>query len=118
MTIHIEHQIIEQNGRPAFAVIPYSIFKKLVLNQAPVDHTSEIQKGIPLPVLEIEITEGKSLPRAWREYLKMSQAEVAKKMNITQSALSQIEKPGVKLRKQTISKLAQALGILPAQLDC
>jgi DNA-binding XRE family transcriptional regulator len=118
MTTHIEHQIIEQNGKPAFAVIPYAIFKKLLLSQAPVDHTNEIQNGIPLRVLEIEITEGKSLPRAWREYLKISQAELAKKMNITQSALSQIEKPGAKLRKQTISTLAQALGIHPSQLDC
>ena len=53
--------------------------------------------------------------RAWREYLGLTQDEVATKMGITQSALAQIEASS-KPRKATRQKLALALGINVEQL--
>ena len=54
--------------------------------------------------------------RAWREYLGLTQAEVAERAEITQAALSQMESGEAKLRKATREKLAQAMGLNPGQL--
>jgi len=61
--------------------------------------------------------ESKSPIQAWREYLKISQKEMAKRMRITQSAVSQIEKADAKPQKATIEKAARALKINPALLE-
>ena len=54
--------------------------------------------------------------RAWREYLGLTQAEVAKRADMTQAALSQIESGEHKARKATREKLARAMGITAEQL--
>lgn len=54
--------------------------------------------------------------RAWREYLGLTQAEVAERAGISQAALSQMESGETKLRKATREKLAQAMGLNPGQL--
>jgi transcriptional regulator with XRE-family HTH domain len=54
--------------------------------------------------------------RAWREYLGLTQADVAEKAGITQAALSQMESGESKLRKATRLKLAAAMGLDPQQL--
>ena len=57
-----------------------------------------------------------TLVRAWREYLGLTQKEVAKRMGITQAALSQMEAGEKRLRKATLEKLAAAMGIGVEQL--
>lgn len=54
--------------------------------------------------------------QAWREYLHLSQVEVANRIGITQSAYSQYEKSKT-VRKATRIKIADALGIKPDLLD-
>lgn len=57
-----------------------------------------------------------SATRAWRERTSLTQAEVAKKMEISQSAYAQLE--GKKtIRKSSREKIAKALGIHESQLD-
>lgn len=106
MSTPIEFQTIMENGKPAFAVVKYDDFMRLI-------HSSPT---IPHEVVGMEIMQGYSLPRAWREYLDLTQEEVAKRMGITQAALSQIEQPGKKLRRATLEKLAEALDLHPEQL--
>jgi len=55
--------------------------------------------------------------RAWREYLGLTQVELAEKAGITQAALSQMEIGASRLRKATRQKLALAMGIHSEQLD-
>jgi DNA-binding XRE family transcriptional regulator len=85
MNEHIEHQIIKDKGKPLFVLVPYEKYIKLI---------SEKETGptIPHDVVELHIMENKSLIRSWREYKRLSQQEVAQKMNITQAAYSQMEK--------------------------
>ena len=71
---------------------------------------------IPHDVVERHILEEVSLIRAWREYKRLSQQDVAEKTKISQSAYSQMEKPDANLRQSTITRLASALEILPEQL--
>ncbi len=108
MNIHTDYQIIKDTaGNPAFVVIPYSRWVK---------QTSVIAGLIPNEVVGAVI-EGEITPfRAWREHLGLTQAEVAKRADITQAALSQIESGEHKARKATREKLARAMGITAEQL--
>ena len=68
-------------------------------------------------MVELHAIEGKSIIRAWREHKKISQREVAKRIRISQSAYSQMEKPDARLRKSTLEKIARALQIDMNQLQ-
>nr|WP_236872379.1 helix-turn-helix transcriptional regulator [Burkholderia territorii] len=69
---------------------------------------------IPHEVVSATV-DGATLLRAWREYLGLTQAEVATRLGISQSAYAQQE-GSEKLRKSTREKIAAALGITDAQL--
>lgn len=100
-------QFIEQRGKPIFAVIPYEEYLKLL---PPEEAT------IPHEVVGLVIRKGMNLVKAWRTYLRMTQAEVAKKAGISQAALSQMEKSENELRTATLEKLAIAMGLSVEQL--
>ena len=68
-------------------------------------------------VVEIHAIEGKSLVRAWREYKKLSQREIAGRMKMSQAAYSQMEKPEARLKKATLEKIARALKVDIEQLQ-
>ena len=108
-------QIIEQGGKPMFAVIPYEDY--LLTFNPPVVKSVRIPQGdsIPNQVVNLMFDQKITLARAWREYLGLTQDEVATKMSIGQSALAQIE-TSTKPRKATRQKLAEALGINVEQL--
>ena len=99
-------QIITQNGHPVFVVIPYDEYIRLRRPFIPDDGES-----VPNDVVWLTIDKGYTLIRAWREYLGLTQREVAEKMGVTQAALSQMETGEKKLRKATLEKLAGALGL-------
>jgi transcriptional regulator with XRE-family HTH domain len=71
---------------------------------------------VPNEVVGAVIEEDKTLVRAWREYLGLTQADLAQKAGITQAALSQIESGEHRIRKATREKLAGAMGITESQL--
>jgi DNA-binding XRE family transcriptional regulator len=100
-------QIIEQNGKPAFAVIPYDLYLKLLPDET---------VSIPHEVVGLVVKKGMNLIKAWRAYLGMTQAEVAKKAGISQAALSQMEKSENKLRTATLEKLARVMDLSVEQL--
>ena len=70
---------------------------------------------IPHEVAGLVIEKGWNLAKAWKKYLGMSQKELAKKIGISQPALSRME-CGDNLRDVELEKLAQALGLTPEQL--
>ncbi|VAW39032.1 hypothetical protein MNBD_CHLOROFLEXI01-1058 [hydrothermal vent metagenome] len=72
--------------------------------------------SIPQVVVEKHILENMSLVRAWREHLGLSQQAIAQKMDISQSAYSQMEKTKSNLCPTTVNKIARALSIEPEQL--
>jgi len=56
-----------------------------------------------------------SMLQAWREYLMLTQAEMAERMGITQAGYAQIE-AAKRPRKDTLQKAAETLGITLEQL--
>jgi len=96
----------DAKGKPAFAVIPYAEYLSLSRQRAP---------AIPNAVVDKVINKDMTPIRAWREHLGLTQSEVARRLDISQSAYAQQEakKP---VRKSTREKIAKALGITPEQL--
>ena len=101
-------QIIKKDGKPAFAVIPYEEYLRLL----PEDE----DETVPHEVVGLVIKKGMNLVKAWRTHLGLTQREVAKRAGISQAALSQMEKSTNELRTMTLEKLARAMGISAEQL--
>lgn len=93
------------DGKPAFVVIPYD------------DYIG--QRGgadlIPHEVVSLMV-EGVTPIRAWREYLDLTQDEVARRLGISQPAYAQQESVS-RPRKLTRERISRAFGIRPDQLD-
>ncbi|MBX3628554.1 MAG: helix-turn-helix transcriptional regulator [Nitrosomonas sp.] len=99
--------IFDQDGKPAFVVVPYTDFVKL---------PGAVRPGmIPNNVVSKRIMDGVSMLQAWREYLMLTQEDMAKRMGITQAGYAQIES-AKRPRKATLEKAAAALGISLEQL--
>lgn len=109
MSASIEYQTIkDEAGNPAFVVIPYTEFLRLC---------ERAEHLVPQEVVELVVMEEMSPTRAWREHLGLTQAEAASRMDISQPAFAQMEAPSAKMRKSTLRKIAEALGIHVEQLD-
>jgi predicted transcriptional regulator len=94
------------DGKPAFVVIPY------------VDYMTERNAErnlIPHDVVSRTV-DGASPVRAWREHLGFTQADIAARLGISQSAFAQQENSD-RLRKSSREKIAAALGVSATQLD-
>jgi DNA-binding XRE family transcriptional regulator len=94
------------DGTPAFVVIPYAQYVK--------EHPQE--DLVPNEVVGYMVKEDLSAAAAWRKHLGLSQAQVAERIGITQSAYAQQEQAS-RPRKTTRDKIAAALGIAPDLLD-
>lgn len=94
------------DGNPAFVVIPYADYVK--------EHPHV--EMVPNEVVGYMVKEGLSPLAAWRKHLGLSQAQVAERMGITQSAYAQQEL-AAKPRKTTRERVAAALGVTPDLLD-
>lgn len=99
--------ILGEDGRPAFVVMPYAEFVK---------NFEQAQDLVPDAVVKLAFEDGMSPAKAWRTHLELTQADVALRMGITQSAYAQLES-SEKLRKSSREKIAAALGLSAGQLD-
>jgi ribosome-binding protein aMBF1 (putative translation factor) len=101
-----------QNGVPAFAVIPWNEYQKIIRNQA-----EEAEKDVWFPNDVVKATSrGDSLIKAWREHFGLSQAELAAKAGMSEQVLAELESNAVASKKADLAKLAQAMGIDRKQL--
>lgn len=94
------------DGKPAFVVIPFEEYQKT--------HAAE-RNLIPHEVVSATV-DGATPVRAWREHLKLTQAEVAQRLGIAQSSYAKQE-ASESLRRSSVEKIAAALGITVEQLD-
>lgn len=108
-------QIITNKGKPAFAVIPYEDYQKLIKNASDDAIKEDENALVPNEVVNMIFDDGFSSIKAWRIHLKKTQKEIAAMIGIGQSAFAQIEK-SKNPQKETIKKVAEALGIKPAQM--
>ena len=112
MTVHINPQVIIQDGRPAFAVLPWDEYQALLGNQLDRD---EVDVWFPHEVVKANVR-GDCLIKAWREYFGLTQAELAARTGIKQSAIARLENNDTTPRTATLEKLARAMAIDIEQL--
>ncbi len=104
-------QIITQDNRPAFAVIPFLEYEDL-LRKAEVNTVKKNDSKIKFPqaVIDLKYDKNCSWIKAWRIHKGKTQKEVARALEMTQGAYSQIEN-SEKNQKSTLEKIAKVLGL-------
>ena len=83
----------------------------------PIEATEDGGELIPNDVVNIMFEQDVSLLAAWRVYRNLSQADVAERTGLTQSAISQAERKESKPQKKTREKLAKIYQCKPEQLE-
>lgn len=107
MSTHTNVQIIQQGGKPAFAVLPYEEYLSL----------SEDKVYFPQEVVDLMFDKDISLYAAWRKKLGFTQKDMAEKIGVSQTRISDIEKNPENVTLKTQKTYAKALGISYKQLD-
>ncbi len=119
-------QIIEKNGKPEWAVIPYGEFIKIQEILEDAEDIKDIEENLKAieenreMIIPGEVTfaiiDGTHPIRAWREYKNIRINELAKKIGISGSYLSQIENGKRNPTIKTLKAIASALDIEPEML--
>ena len=116
-----EIQIIERNGKPEWAVLPYEEYLRLI-EQAELledihdfdEISAAIERGeeefIPAEVIHA-ILDGKNPIKVWREYRGLTQQELAHRTGISKPYLSQLETGKRTGRTEVLSAIAKALEV-------
>jgi DNA-binding XRE family transcriptional regulator len=114
-------QIIEKNGRPEFAVIPYDDYQhflELLENEADARVVAEFHEAytsgreflVPNEIVRRELA-GESPIKLWREHRGLTQQELATRSGISKAYLSQIETGKRQGTVETISAIARSLEV-------
>jgi len=113
----IHPQVISQNGHPAFVVLPYEEYEML-LNQ--FDDLADIEaielsknddsEHFPLDLVE-RIASGENAIKVFREYRKVNQAGLAKRVDISRQYISQLEAGDRNGTPQVLKKIAKELKV-------
>lgn len=114
-------QIIEKNGKPEWAVIPFSEYQQLQEALEDAEDIRDIEKSLKAIRDDKELTvpgevtlailDGVSPVRAWREYKHIKMSELAKKVGISSAYLSQIENGKRNPTIDTLKAIAKELNI-------
>jgi len=122
--------IKDDEGKTQFVVIPYDEYFRMCLQLSEIDDETdddlediEIEHDIyddvwlPGDVCSIMTWQEVSLQAAWRILRGLSQQEVADKLGISQSAVSQLESVDSRPQKRTREKLAAIYGCTQEQIS-
>ncbi len=113
-------QILEKNGKPAFAVLPYDEYKALLEVAEDADDVAVLarfaeryakgeEETVPAEVVD-RLLAGESPLRVWREHRGMSAAQVAEAVGVTPAHVSKLESGKGDPSVAVLTKLAKVLG--------
>lgn len=114
-------QIIEKDGRPEFAVIPYADYQhflELLEDETDAHVVAEFHEAyaagreflVPDDIVRRELA-GESPIKIWREHRGLTQQELANRAGISKPYLSQIETGKRQGTVETLSSLARSLDV-------
>ena len=114
-------QIIEKNGQPEWAVVPYEEYQRLVAeaemlqdirdyDEAKLALASGAEELIPSEVT-YALLDGENPIRVWREHRELTQKEVAAEAGISKPYLSQLESGHRKGTTAVLTAIAKALQV-------
>lgn len=114
-------QIIEKNGHPEFAVIPYADYRhflELLEDETDARTVAEFHEAytagreflVPDEIMRRELA-GESPVKLWREHRVLTQQELANRAGISKPYLSQIETGKRQGTVETLSAIARSLDV-------
>jgi len=114
-------QIIEKNGHPEYAVIPYADylhFLELLEDETDARTVAEFHEAysagreflVPDEIMRRELA-GESPIKLWREHRNLTQQELAERAGISKPYLSQIETGKRQGTFETLSAIASSLDV-------
>jgi len=114
-------QVIERNGAPEWAVLPYAEYERLMARLEDVQDADDvarvkaaIERGedevIPDEVVA-RLLGGESPLRVWREFRGMTQTHLALAAQVTQGMVTMIETGKRKGQVAVLKRLAAVLGV-------
>ena len=114
-------QIIEKDGHPEWAVVPYNEYERLL---AAAEMLEDIQlydeghRALESGVDELipnsfanRLIDGENPIKVWREYRGVSQSELANMSEISSAYLSQLEAGKRTGTTEVLSRIAASLGV-------
>ena len=113
-------QIIERDGTPEWAVIPYKEYLRLVEEAEMLEDIREYDKAIEAIAdgeelipngIVYAILDGENPIRVWREFRGLTQRELAEAAGISKPYLSQIETGKRSGTTEVLSAIANALDL-------
>ncbi len=109
MNAPTELQVIKgPDGGIQYVVLPYAEFLRL---------RQQVEPLIPNEVAGKVLVENLSPIHAWREYLGLTDAEVAARIQVSPAAFAELEAADARPRKSILRRVAVALGLSLEQLD-
>jgi DNA-binding XRE family transcriptional regulator len=114
-------QIIEKNGQPEWAVLPYEEYQRLVdeaemlqdirdYDEVKLTLANGDEELIPSEVT-YALLDGENPIRVWRGYRGLTQQQVAEAAGISKSYLSQLESGQRKGSAEVLARVAKALNV-------
>jgi len=116
--VSLHPTFIESDGKPAFVVLPYAEYMALTTRgYAASDPRIPADGTIPHEVVELMVANDWSVIRAWREYLGITQTEMAARLGIRQPSYLAMEAVDAVPKRVTKQRIAKALGLLYSHID-
>ena len=113
-------QIIEKDGAPEWAVVPYKTYQQLLEDvemlqdiqdyDAAKQALAEGEELVPAKIVDA-LLDGENAIRVWREYRGMTQPQLAKVAEISVPYLSQLESGKRQGSTGVLSAIAKALAL-------
>ena len=113
-------QIIEKNGRPEWAVLPYDIYVRLVEDAEMLEDVRDYDlakealaqgEGLVPGEVAFAILDGANPVKVWREHQRLTQRQLAEAAGISAPYLSQIESGKREGTTDVMAAIAKALGL-------
>ena len=116
-----EIQIIERDGKPEWAVLPYEEYLKLVEQAELLEDIRDFdeiraaidrgeQELIPAEVVNA-ILDGKNPIKVWREFRSLTQQQLSERVGISKPYLSQLETGKRTGTTEVLAAIAKALDV-------
>jgi len=119
--VNTQIQVIERDGEPEWAVLPYHVYLQLVEDAEMLQDIRDYDSArlaldrreeelIPAEVT-YAILDGENPIKVWREYRGLTQQQLAEMANISTSYLSQIETNKRTGTTEVLGNIARALSV-------